>query len=532
MTVQNKPVSQRKYPGPKPLLSLLERVDLPARPDPTVYPHLTEIKVNGIAHDSRRIKKGDAFFCLTGETHDGNQFIDEAIAAGVSCIFSEQKRNNCPVPCIVVPDARLALAKVASYFFDYPSRQLRLIGVTGTNGKTTTTHLIEHMFLSSGLRAGLIGTLGARWSTSEGTAYQQIIQTTPEVSDVQSLLYQMVQDGVSHVAMEWSSHALALNRAASSDFAVACLTNITQDHLDFHKTMEHYWKSKLRLFEQLEMSTQEGKTAIVNNDDPLAHAFVKVGGRSSRVLTYGWDHDADVRVIEAHFDFSGTRLSLKTPAGKVELKLKLNGRFNVYNVMAALITCLSEGLDLLVCKQALEGFLGVPGRFQIVSAEQERRTEPLCIVDYAHTPDGLDNILKAARALVPSDGRLIAVFGCGGDRDSSKRPQMGEIAEQRADVLVITSDNPRTEDPQAIIYEILAGIKRMQTVNVELDRYKAIHFAIEMASDKDVIVVAGKGHETFQILKDKVIDFDDRKVIQAALEKRAALLKKASIPTG
>lgn len=482
-----------------------------------------ETTISGIAYDSRKVEPGHAFFCIEGQKLDGNRFIKDAIERGAACVFSQRETESATVPTIVVPDTKLALALVADEFFGNPSSHLRLIGVTGTNGKTTTTHLVEHILCHAGHKAGLIGTLGARWSGHDGAqAYYDMHHTTPQASDLQELLADMVAKGQSHVAMEVSSHALALKRVAGCNFASACLTNLTQDHLDFHKTMEHYWNSKRVLFEQLVASSQPNKTAVINRDDPLANEFLRAIKGDVKIWTYGWNEPADAYVDSAEFDFKGSLLKLQTPAGPLSLKLRLNGRFNVYNVMAAILLCLPEGVDLAVCKTALEDFGGVPGRFETVySAHKDtEHNEPLCIVDYAHTPDGLDNVLKAARALVPADGRLIVVFGCGGDRDSSKRPQMGEIAENRADDVIVTSDNPRSEDPEKIIADILAGIKRMKGVQVQPDRATAIQLAVRQASSRDIVVIAGKGHETYQILADRTIDFDDRTEVQKALRQR------------
>jgi UDP-N-acetylmuramyl-tripeptide synthetase len=485
-----------------------------------------QTQFTGLAYDSRRVETGNVFFCVPGEKTDGNEFIPQAVASGAVCIVSERPSadEHPGVLHVVVSDVRLALARVADYFFDHPSRSLRMIGVTGTNGKTTTTHLVEHILDRSGLRVGLIGTLGARWETNAGQReYVDVKHTTPQASDLQELLAMMVERKLSHVAMEVSSHALALKRVADCDFAVACLTNITQDHLDFHKTMENYWRSKRLLFSMLQESKQDNKTAIVNHDDDLAKEFIAAAGaKDVRCWSYGFDPAGDCSVVSASFDFRGTKLELKTPLGPLALTLKLNGRFNVYNTMAAILICLAEGVSLETCKAALEEFGGVPGRFEVVGSPAERgRSEPLCIVDYAHTPDGLENVLRASRALVPSGGRLIAVFGCGGDRDSSKRPQMGELAEHFADEVVVTSDNPRSEDPEQIIADILSGIKRMnEHIQVEKDRAAAIKMAVDQASNQDVIVVAGKGHETYQILSDRTIDFDDRLEVRRALANR------------
>jgi UDP-N-acetylmuramyl-tripeptide synthetase len=327
--------------------------------------------------------------------------------------------------------------------------------------------------------------------------------------------------------MEVSSHALALKRVEFCTFSTACLTNITQDHLDFHQTMENYWHSKLLLFEKLAESAHYPKSAVINLDDPLAEQFLRVLEPQTQVLTYSWNKKADATVASAKFDFGGCQLLLDTKFGKCALHLKLNGPFNVYNTMAALLIALAEGVDLETCKIALEAYPGVPGRFEIVNSKSVPSSsglasirEPLCIVDYAHTPDGLQNILTAARALVPPHGKLISVFGCGGDRDASKRPQMGKIAQDLCDQIIVTSDNPRSEDPNKIIDQILAGIEERPTTLVEPDRARAIENAITLGTDKDVIVVAGKGHENYQILADRTIAFDDREHVREALTRK------------
>jgi UDP-N-acetylmuramoyl-L-alanyl-D-glutamate--2,6-diaminopimelate ligase len=477
-----------------------------------------DLMISGVAYDSRQVLPGNAFVCIAGEQSDGNNFIGDAVKSGASCIFSELDVKGVSVPYFQVPDVRLALALLADGYFDHPSRKLRPLGVTGTNGKTTTTHLVEEMLNSAGRKTGLIGTLGARWPGQ--SVYRNIKHTTPQSADLHGILSGMAGAACSHVAMEVSSHALAQKRVAGCHFAVACMTNITQDHLDFHQTMEHYWMAKRKLFAELNDSTHASRTAIVNRDDALAEQFLEVCGPGVRKLTYGWSAGADLYVKAVHFDFSGTSAVFATPAGDVELKLRLNGRFNVYNTMAALLICLSEGVELDACVKALEEFPGVSGRFETVSSNSGG--EPLVIVDYAHTPDGLDNVLKTARNLVPEGGKLVGVFGCGGDRDTSKRPQMGEIAESLCDQVVVTSDNPRSEDPQTIIADILAGIKRTRSVHVEPDRAAAIRLAIQSAGDSDVIVVAGKGHENYQILADRTIPFDDRTEVQLALKEREA----------
>jgi UDP-N-acetylmuramoyl-L-alanyl-D-glutamate--2,6-diaminopimelate ligase len=481
--------------------------------------------VKSIAYDSRLVKPGSVFFALPGEHVKGADFAGEAVSKGAIAVVSEDEALSLAVPTIVVDDVRATLALAAHHFFGTPSEKLRIIGVTGTNGKTTTTHLVAHMLKRVGRSVGLIGTLGAHWVNRQGEqCFLDLVHTTPQAPELQSALAQMLAAGVSHVVMEVSSHALALKRVDFCYYSTVCLTNITQDHLDFHKTMENYWRSKLLLFENLQHSNHQPKAAVVNLDDPLADKFLNAVASNIRKLTYSWSEAADLVVKDAKFDFNGCQLQLDGNHGSCHLPLKLNGPFNVYNAMAALLIGLAEGVDLETCAEALADFPGVPGRFEIVRGPAQDES-PLCIVDYAHTPDGLTNILKAARSLVPQQGKLICVFGCGGDRDASKRAIMGKIAQDLADVVIITSDNPRSENPRSIIEQIVAGGTQKALTFVEPDRILAIEKAVQISANRDVIVVAGKGHETYQILAEKTIDFDDRIQVRKALE-----LKSEQIP--
>jgi UDP-N-acetylmuramyl-tripeptide synthetase len=320
--------------------------------------------------------------------------------------------------------------------------------------------------------------------------------------------------------MEVSSHALVQGRVIGCEFATAVFTNITQDHLDFHKTMESYTQAKLLLFSELNHSRQPNKTAVINLDDPVSKLFIDACGQSVRKLTYGVDSDSDIKALSVVQDFGGTKIKLQTPSGNVEINTKLAGRFNVYNLMAAIGAALAEGIAIEDCVRALNSFAGVPGRFEVVRSGDA--AQPLCIVDYSHKPDALENVLKTARGLVPKGGQLIVLFGCGGDRDAGKRPKMGKIAEDLADTVIITSDNPRSENPDAIIKDIIAGISNMDKIKVDADRAVAIQLAINEATERDVVVIAGKGHETYQILADRTIEFDDRvKVLEALSSKRS-----------
>lgn len=475
-----------------------------------------DLKIKKLVYDSRRVEPGCAFFCLPGDNTDGNKFAADAIAAGASFIVSQEAHLHLAIPQLIVPDVRQALADFSAAFYGHPSRKLRLIAVTGTNGKTTTTHLVEHMLNAAGKKVGLIGTLGSRLPGQ--LAYGDARHTTPQAPELQEVLSVMLENGCSHVSMEISSHALALKRVAGCHFAVACLTNVSQDHLDFHKTMDHYWKSKRMLFESLNDSDAEPKFAVINLDDPLADEFFKVCSPAVKRLSYGFSDKADIHPLESSYSQGRSLLKLASPWGELHLSMRLVGEFNCYNVMAAVAICLEEGVAKDSIASSLREFEGVPGRFETVSIACPQ--EPLCIVDYAHTPDGLDNVLKTAAGLKKANGRLICVFGCGGDRDPSKRPQMGEIAENKADLVIVTSDNPRTENPQEIIAHILSGIKRMKTVEVEPDRALAIKRAVSIAAPDDIIVVAGKGHENYQLVMDRVLSFDDKVELRNALSNR------------
>jgi UDP-N-acetylmuramoyl-L-alanyl-D-glutamate--2,6-diaminopimelate ligase len=486
-------------------------------------------EVVNITSDSRKVRNGSIFVALIGTHTDGHQYLAQAAASGAVALIVDPSRQeqfsslSSEVPVYTAADTYKALAALSSIHYGEPGRHLQLIGVTGTNGKTTVTHLIQKMLLDAEGKAdrppvGLIGTLGRKVGSQSG--YDSTGHTTPMAVELQEILAEMRREGMRSVVMEVSSHALEQHRVYGCDFHVAVFTNLTQDHLDFHKTMEQYCKAKTRLFSGL-TPAQGPRAAVINLDDPAATKFLKVCPSGVRIFTYGIDApDATVRAEKVQYSITGASFTVVTPEGSAPVSLKLAGKFSVYNALCALSAGLALKVPLAKCIASLEEVEGVRGRFEIVSQE------PFVIVDYAHTPDGLENILSAARVVTPPGGRLIAVFGCGGDRDATKRPKMGAIAEKLGDLLVVTSDNPRTEDPQQIITDILSGIKRFDSKRmiVNADREKAIHQAIDLAQPNDLIVVAGKGHEDYQILADRVIHFDDKEVVQAyaALKKPAA----------
>ncbi|MBR6098521.1 UDP-N-acetylmuramoyl-L-alanyl-D-glutamate--2,6-diaminopimelate ligase [bacterium] len=468
------------------------------------------VEISGISYNSKTTKKGDIFVCLTGEYTDGHMFAKDAIANGATALFVEHGvEADKSIPQVVVSDTRHQIANIADRFYSSPSRGLNLIGITGTNGKTTVTHLIQKIFEQNEQKCALIGTLGYKLSSTG--EYRDAKHTTPQAPELQATL-RMIKDveKIDNVVMEVSSHALEQNRVGGCCFDGAVLTNLTQDHLDYHITMDNYFEAKALLFKGL----QEGAYAVINADDEYAERFLNAVPEGIRRYTYGVKKSADVQAQDIHFSLNGAEFKLVTKDGEFPVNLHMNGMFSVYNVLAAITTAIAAGIDLKVALKALENVKGVAGRFEVVAKK------PLVIVDYAHTPDGLENVLNSAREITPKEGKLICLFGCGGDRDATKRPKMGAIAERIADKIVITSDNPRSEDPQQIITDIIAGLKSVnqEKVTVEPDRGQAIALLKTIAENNDVIVIAGKGHEDYQILKDRTIHFDDREEARKVFE--------------
>jgi len=490
---------------------------------PALSDALNQAVATEVTSDSRQVKPGSIFVALGGSRSDGHQFLDSAASQGAALLVIETQRRKTlklpvNVPVIAVKNTYKALAELASVLHGYPGKQMRLVGVTGTNGKTTVTHLIEQMLADQGHKVGLIGTLGRK--STQKTSYDSTGHTTPMATELQEILQEMREEGDQFVVMEVSSHALEQHRVHGCDFEVAVLTNITQDHLDYHKTMEHYWQAKALLFKGLDAGSGKKRAAVINLDSDYAQEFVDATSKDVQLYTYAiHSPKANVRIANPNYSIAGSSFTVITPAGESEVKLKLGGQFSVYNALAAIAAGLALGLSLADVVKSIERVPGIRGRFEVVSEK------PYVLVDYAHTPDGLENILNAARAVTPKSGRLIAVFGCGGDRDATKRPKMGRIAEQLADLLVITSDNPRSEDPQQIITDVISGIQRFDSARmvVEADRKQAIHQAIDMAQPEDIIVVAGKGHEDYQILADRTIHFDDKEVVQEYVKQKREL---------
>ncbi|MBQ8886774.1 MAG: UDP-N-acetylmuramoyl-L-alanyl-D-glutamate--2,6-diaminopimelate ligase [Candidatus Gastranaerophilales bacterium] len=458
-----------------------------------------DVEISGLSYNSLTTKQGDIFICIRGEAVDGHKYAKSAIERGAVALFCEEELPI-DVPQIIVEDTKRTMANIASAFYNEPSKDINLIGVTGTNGKTTVTHLVQKILEENNEKCALIGTLGYKLSSND--EYKEAKHTTPQPPELQRDLRLMADKNISNVVMEVSSHSLEQKRVGCCNFNGAVFTNLTQDHLDYHITMRNYFKAKALLFEGL----KEGSFAVINADDEYAKDFVGVVPNGVKVLTYGVKKEADVKASDINFSIDGAKLTVKFNDKLEKLNLHLNGMFSVYNVLAAFATALAMGVDYKVIIKALENTKSVAGRFEIVTKK------PLVIIDYAHTPDGLENVLKAAREITPSTSKLICLFGCGGDRDTTKRPKMGKIADELSDKVVISSDNPRSEDPQLIISDIMTGIKTVdiQRIFVEPDRGEAIKFLKSICNDEDVVVIAGKGHEDYQILKNETIHFDDR----------------------
>jgi UDP-N-acetylmuramoyl-L-alanyl-D-glutamate--2,6-diaminopimelate ligase len=471
--------------------------------------------VKAVAYDSRKVIPGAVFVALRGEHHDGIAFVPQAVARGAAAVAAEARpAGGEAVPWIVVDDARAALATFAAAFYRHPSRQMTVVGITGTNGKTTTAYLLSAVFEAAGMKSGMLGTVAYRTGREERDA----ARTTPEAPDIQQMLREMVGAGCRAAVLEVSSHALALRRVDDIAFRAAVFTNLTRDHLDFHGDMESYFRAKRTLFDRL---PADG-VAAVNVDDPRGATLTARG----RPVTYAIDRPADVRPGPVSFSLAGLAFDAATPAGTVQVRTRLVGRPNVYNILGTVAAAVGLGLPLEAIERGLSSVEGVPGRFQVVSGPGDDIT---VVVDYAHTDDALKNLLETARRLAPR--RLITLFGCGGDRDRTKRPLMGAVAARLSDLVIVTSDNPRSEDPRRIIDEIRRGIAPGQTRPGErgarrpavlevVDRHAAIERAITLAQPDDVVLIAGKGHEKYQVIGDRVLPFDDGTVAREALAGR------------
>ncbi len=467
-----------------------------------------DTQVKSFTVDSRQVETGDLFVAITGFADDGMRYIPDAVNRGATAIVAPEK-VTAEVRCYAVAtDIRDAIAKIAARFYGFPSRELKVIGITGTNGKTTVTHLLKTIIEQGNAKAGLLGTLGY----FTGKEFHQPVNTTPGPELLEKLLREIKDSGGTHAVMEVSSHALSMRRVNEIDFDVVAISNITQDHFDFHHDFESYRLAKAQL---LTLATDAGKWAVLNHNDP-SYDFLKARVQSA-LMTFGVENpSADVNLSKPQMSVDGSRFTLETPIGRQDVHLKLLGRFNLENSLCAATCALALGipLDQIAAGLAVQDY--VAGRAQPVKAGQPFDV----LVDYAHSPDALEKILQTAREVCR--GRLLVLFGCGGDRDRSKRPLMGQAASANADVVIVTSDNPRSEDPLAIIEEIKPGLERSKETVIEPDRRRAIRAALDLCQDNDILVVAGKGHEDYQIIGNQRLRFDDKEIVEEILKERYA----------
>lgn len=459
-------------------------------------------EICGIAFDSRKVEKGYAFVCYKGVNEDGHDYIQDAIRRGAKAVISERKWNkleSCPtnadVSCVQVPDGRKALALIASNWYDNPARQLEIIGITGTNGKTSIVQMVKSIFSEAGLQPAVFGTIGYEYRDK----FIPASTTTPDPIVLHRSFREFVDAGCVQAVMEATSQGLAQKRLAGIQFETAVFTNLTQDHLDYHKTMQNYLDAKIILFRQL---TDDG-VAILNADEPASEQIRK-NIKNAQIMTYGVKNHADLQVKNVRTGLSELAFTADANSkGEFDVQLKILGDYNIYNALAAIGVGLTHQIEIDKIQSGLKK-ASAPGRFELVDCGQDFAV----VVDYAHTPDALERVLKAARKITKN--RLICVFGCGGDRDRTKRPIMGKIATRLANQTIITSDNPRTEEPSQIIADIESGLNQTADYEVVVNRSEAIGRAIGIAQPNDVVVIAGKGHEDYQIFKDKRIHFDDR----------------------
>jgi len=488
-------------------------------------------EINGIAYHSKQVREDFLFAAIRGAEADGHQFVKEAIERGAEAVVLEEEQKVSNRTMVLVPDSRRALAKISSNFYGDPSSKVILIGITGTNGKTTTTYLLESIFKKAGWNVGVIGTINYRFGQKTTPA----LNTTPESLDLQRILWEMVREGTSHVIMEVSSHGLDLSRVLGCQFDGVVFTNLTSEHLDYHKTLERYFESKKRLFsDHLIKSLKEGRFAVTNHDDPRGREMVK--GIDLPIIRYGLTPSCDVTADRLTSSFEGLSCRIKTPRGDLSIHSKLTGDFNLYNILAAVAVGTAMEVPLEILKEGVEELEGVSGRFEKV----ENKRGIHVIIDYAHTHDALERVLLGLKNILEggnqNKGKMITVFGCGGDRDRTKRPLMGEVAGRYSDLAILTSDNPRTENPLVILDEVEKGLKSLHLrewdqEEIKLwrskrgylrvpDRREAIRTAIRLALPSDTVLIAGKGHEDYQIVGKKKFPFDDRVEAKKALEER------------
>lgn len=468
------------------------------------------MEIRQIACDSRKVRPCSLFFALRGAKADGNAFVRDAVSRGAVAVVSEDAAPSglpSSIPWIRVEEGRKGLAIAAANFFDRPPEALQLVAVTGTNGKTTTTSLIDSILKASGAKTGLFGTVAYHTPRGEYPAPN----TTPESVDLQGLLAEIRDEGGRYAVLEASSHALSMDRLWGCHFAAAVFTNLTREHMDYHKTFEDYFAAKRRLFEGTGAGVPEA--GVLNADDEYGR---RLAGLAKSSVTYGIEKAADISVRKFQLNFSGLAFTAHTPGGKLHIESPLVGRINVYNILAAIGAGQALGFSSEAIEQGIRDLKSVSGRFQSVDSGQRF----LVVVDYAHTDDALENLIKTARELNP-EGRVITLFGCGGGKDRTKRPVMGDVSGRLSDLTILTNDNPRQEDPVKIIGDIVVGLQKTAgKYMIEPDREKAIGLAIDEARAGDIVLLAGKGHETYQVLADKTVDWDDREMARKALSER------------
>ena len=459
------------------------------------------MKISGIACDSRKVKPGNVFVCITGYETDGHKYAKSAVENGAVAVVAEHDLPTVDVPCVIVDNTRKAMSEMAATFYDYPYKKFKLIGITGTNGKTTTTYLIKSILEHLGKKVGLIGTN----QNMIGDMIMETSRTTPDSLELMQLFDMIASHNVDYVVMEVSSHALALDRVTACTFDVGAFTNITQDHLDFHKTMEEYLAAKSILFNIC-------NTGVVNKDDARSEYLIE-NARCRNMITYGINQDCDLKASNIILNEDGVKFDINYGGMEEHVDLPIPGEFSVYNALTAIGCCMAENIPLDLAVDGLHSAKGVKGRIEIVRTPGTNYT---VIIDYAHTPDGLLNVINAIRGF--AKGRIVTLFGCGGDRDASKRPIMGKIAGELSDFCIVTSDNPRTEDPEKIIKQVVEGVKQTDCdYEVITNRFSAIEYALDHAKKNDIIFLAGKVHETYQVLGKDTIKFDEREIVQKLL---------------
>lgn len=474
---------------------------------PWIMTGIPDCDITGLQNDSRQIKPGHLFFAYPGAVADGRLFIRQACLAGaVAVVYEPENLPDLPigtsdVPCLPVPQLGMKLAAIASRFYDYPTRTLSVTGVTGTNGKTTIAYQLAQAYGLLGHRAVYVGTLGQ----GDVHALEPLARTTPDALCLQQFLHEYQKKGVQDVCMEVSSHALCQGRVDHIDFIQAIYTNLSHEHLDYHHTMQAYAEAKARLF-----ATPSLKWAIINHDDEYRQLMIEQLGADCQKLTYGLHEGSDVRAVNWHSSMAGSQLEIVSPWGKHDVHVNLLGKFNIYNSLAVFASLLASGIEISDVMQVMSKLQASPGRMEVIAQK------PCVIVDYAHTPDALENVLSTLGHL--KKGRLGVVFGCGGDRDKAKRPMMGRIASQYADFVIVTSDNPRSEEPSRIVDDIAEGFIASAEVIKTVDREQAIHQALGMSGDEDILLIAGKGHEAYQLIGTECFVFSDQDVVRKWLQ--------------